>query len=158
VVAGEAISPFITYAIARSQDEDAALLYRIAAAHTLSEARCQGAHALEEGARVEGLTPAVCETCRPKARERWVGVERSREPCHLAEALQVLWLARADHDETGAAPIHLGLCRGQVSDLLTAEDSSEMAHEGEDGRLFLPRAAEGNRAPVSVEHGESGQS
>jgi hypothetical protein len=54
--------------------------------------------------------------------------------------------------------MHLGLCRGQVSDLLTAEDSSEMSHEGEDGRRFLPRAAEGNRAPVFVEHGESGQS
>ena len=107
---------------------------------------------------MEGLAPAVGEARRPEARQRRVGVERSRESCHLAEALQVLRLARADDDETDAAPIDLRLCRGQVSDLLTAEDSSEMSHEGEDGRRFLPRAAEGNRAPVFVEHGESGQS
>jgi hypothetical protein len=54
--------------------------------------------------------------------------------------------------------MHLGLGGGEVSDLLTAEDSSEMADEGEDGRLAFPRAAEGKRAPVFIEHGESGQS
>jgi hypothetical protein len=70
----------------------------------------------------------------------------------------VLRLARADDDETGPAPIDLGLRRGEVSDLLTAEDSPEMANEGENGRPALPRAAEGSRAPILVEHGESGQS
>ena len=66
--------------------------------------------------------------------------------------------ARPDHDEPGAAPIDLGPRGGEVSDLLTAEDSPEVADEGEDGRAALPCATEGDRAPVFVEHGESGQS
>jgi hypothetical protein len=34
--------------------------------------------------------------------------------------------------------MHLGLGGGEVSDLLTAEDSSEVADEGEDGRTAFP--------------------
>lgn len=64
----------------------------------------------------------------------------------------------ADHEETRAASMHLGLGGGEVSNLLTAEDSSEVADEGEDDRPVFPGVAQRYRAAVFVTDGEGSQS
>ncbi len=158
MIACEPVSPRVAHAIARSEHEEAALLYGIASSHALSEARRERAQAFPDRARMEGLAPSVGEAGSPEGGERRVRVERSRESCHLAKALQVLRLAGADDDEGRGAPVHLGLRGGEVSDLLTAEDSSEVTDEGEDDGPALPGLAERNCAIVFVEDGECSQS
>ena len=54
--------------------------------------------------------------------------------------------------------MHLGLGGGEVSNLLTAEDSSEVADEGEDDRPVFPGVAQRYRAAVFVTDGEGSQS
>jgi hypothetical protein len=67
----------------------------------------------------------------------------------------VLGPSRPDDDERGAPPLDPGLRGGQVSDLLTAEDSAEVADEGEDGLPVGPGAAECDCATVGVEDRET---
>jgi len=54
--------------------------------------------------------------------------------------------------------MHLRLGGGEVSNLLTAEDSSEVADEGEDDRPVFPGVAQRYRAAVFVTDGEGSQS
>ena len=70
----------------------------------------------------------------------------------------MLRTAGTDHDEVRAAPVHLGQGGGEVSDLLTAEDSSEVADEGEHDRPAFPGGPERYRATVFIENGEGSQS
>jgi len=70
----------------------------------------------------------------------------------------VLRPAGTNHDEVRAAPMDLELGGGEVSDLLTAEDSSEVADEGEHGRPTFPGVPERYDAAVFVEYGEGCQS
>jgi len=67
----------------------------------------------------------------------------------------VLGPSRPDDDERGAPPFDLGLGAGQVSDLLTAGDSAEVADEGEDGLPVGPGAAERDGAALGVEDREA---
>ena len=158
MIAGESVSPLVAHAIARSEHEEAALLNRIAPSHALPEACPKGAKAFQNRARMEGLGPSIGEPGGPEGGQRRVRIERSRESRHLPEALQVLRPPGADHDETRAASMHLGLGGGEVSNLLTAEDSSEVADEGEDDRPVFPGVAQRYRAAVFVTDGEGSQS
>ena len=63
--------------------------------------------------------------------------------------------SRSDDDERGAPPVYRGLRGGQVSDLLTAEDSAEVADEGDDGLPVGPGAAERDGAALGVEDRET---
>jgi hypothetical protein len=100
---------------------------------------------------MEGLAPAIGEARRAEGLERGVGVERARVARDVAEALQVPGCSRPDDDERGAALGYRGLACRQVNDLLTAEDSAEVADEGEDGRSVGPGAAERDGAALGVE-------
>ena len=95
------------------------------------------------------------EARRAEGLERRVRVEQARVARDLTEALQVLGPSRPDDDERGAPPLDPGLGGGQVSDLLTAEDSAEVADEGEDGRPIVPGAAERDSAALGVEDRET---
>ena len=53
MIAGESVSPLVAHAIARSEDEEAALLNRIAPSHALPEACPEGAKAFQNRARME---------------------------------------------------------------------------------------------------------
>jgi len=61
-----------------------------------------------------------------------------------------------DH-EGGATPLDLGPARDQASDLLAAEDSAEVADEGEDDRALGPEPLERHRGAALVEYGEAGE-
>jgi len=106
---------------------------------------------------MKGPAPAVGEARRPEGLERRVSVERARVARDVTEALQVLGLSRTDDDESGAASLELGLGGGKVSDLLTAEDSAEVADEGEDGLPVGPRAAQRDGVALGVEDREAGE-
>jgi len=155
VVAREAVSPFVAHAIRRPQHEDAALLDRIAPPRPLPEALREGPQTLQEAPGMEGPAPAIGEARRAEGLERRVRVERARVARDFTETLQVLRPARPDDDERGAPPDYRGLGGGQVSDLLTAEDSAEVADEGEDGLPVGPGAAERDGAPLGVEDREA---
>ena len=107
---------------------------------------------------MEGLAPAMGEARRAEGLKRRVSKERARVACDFTETLQVLGPSRPDDDERGAPPDYRGLGGGQVSDLLTAEDSAEVADEGEDGLPVGPGAAERDGSAFGVEDGETRES
>ena len=141
MVAREAVPPFVAHAIRRPQHEDAALLHRVAPPRALPEALRESPQTLHETPGMEGPAPAIGESRRAEGLQRWVRVERARVARDVTETLQVLGLSRPDDDERGAPPLDPGLRGGQVSDLLTAEDSAEVSDEGEDGLPVGPGAA-----------------
>jgi hypothetical protein len=104
---------------------------------------------------MEGPAPAIGEARRAEGLQRRVSKERARVARDVTETLQVLGPSRPDDDERGAPPLDPGLGGGQVSDLLTAEDSAEVADEGEDGLPVRPGAAERDGAAVGVEDRET---
>jgi hypothetical protein len=157
VVAREAIPPLVTHAIGRPQHEDAALLHRIPPPRALPEALGEGPQTLQETPGMEGSAPAIREARRAEGLKRRVSKERARVPRDFTETLQVLGPSRPDDDERGAPPVDPGLGGGQVSDLLTAEDSAEVADEGEDGLPVGPGAAERDGAALGVEDRETRQ-
>ena len=64
---------------------------------------------------------------------------------------------RAHDHEGGATPLDLGPARDQASDLLAAEDSAEVADEGEHHRALGPEPFERHRGAALVEQGEAGE-
>jgi len=155
VVAREAVPPLVAHAVSRPEHEDAALLDRIAPPRSLPEALREGSQTLYEAPGMKGPTPAIGEARRAEGLERRVRVEQARVARDFTEALQVLGPSRPDDDERGAPPLDPGLRRGQISDLLTAEDSAEVADEGEDDLPVGPRAAERDGAALGVEDRET---
>ena len=155
MVAGEAVPPLVAHAVSRPEHEDAALLDRIAPPRSLPEALREGSHTLQEAPGMEGPAPAIGEARRAERLERRIRVERPRVARDFTETLQVLGPSRPDDDERGAPLLDSGLRRGQVSDLLTAEDSAEVADEGEDGGPVGPGAAERDGAALGVEDRET---
>ncbi len=155
MVAREAVAPFVAHAIRRPQHEDAALLHRIAPPRALPEALREGPQTLQEAPGMEGSAPAIGEARRAEGLQRRVRVERARVARDFTETLQVLGPSRPDDDERCAPPLDPGLRGGQVSDLLTAEDSAEVADEGEDGLPVGPGAAERDGAALGVEDRET---
>ena len=104
---------------------------------------------------MEGPAPAIGEARRAEGLKRRVSKERARVARDFTKTLQVPGLPRPDDDERGAPPDYRGLRGGQVSDLLTAEDSTEVADEGEDGLPLGPGAAERDGAALGVEDRET---
>ena len=158
MVAREAVAPLVAHAICRTQHEYAALLHRIAPPRALPEALREGPQTLQEAPGMEGLAPAIGEARRAEASERWVRVEWACVARDLTETLEVLGPSGPDDDERRAPPLDSGLRGGQVSDLLTAEDSAEVADEGEDGGPLGPGGAERDSAALGVEDRETRKS
>lgn len=155
MVTRETVPPLVAHAIRRPQHEDAALLHRIAAPRALPEAPCERPQTLQEAPGMEGFAPAIGESRRAEGLQRRVSKERARVARDFTETFQVLGPSRPDDDERGAPPDYRGLGGGKVSDLLTAEDSAEVADEGEDGLPVGPGAAERDGAALGVEDRET---
>jgi hypothetical protein len=155
VVAREAVPPLVAHAIRRPQHEDATLLHRIAPPRALPEALRECLETLQDAPGMKGFAPAIGEARRAEGLQRRVSKERARVARDVTETLQVLGPARPDDDERGAPPDYRGLGGGQISDLLTAEDSAEVADEGEDGGPVGPGAAERDGAALGVEDRET---
>ena len=155
MVTRKTVPPLVAHAIRRPQHEHAALLHRIAPSRALPEALREGPQTLQEAPGMEGPAPAIGEARRAEGLQRRVRIERARVARDFTETLQVLGLSRPDDDERGAPSLDPGLRGGQVSDLLTAEDSAEVADEGEDGLPVGPGAAERDGAALGVEDRET---
>ena len=155
MVARETVTPLVAHAIRRPQHEDATLLRRIAPPCALPEALRERPQTLQEAPGMEGPAPAIGEARRAEGLKRRVSKERARVARDFTETLQVLGPSRPDDDQRGAPLVYRGLRGGQVSDLLTAEDSAEVADEGEDGLPVGPGAAERDGAALGVEDRET---
>jgi hypothetical protein len=95
------------------------------------------------------------EARRAEGLERRVRVEQACVARDFTETLQVLGPSRPDDDERGAPPVYRGVGGGKASDLLTAENSAEVADEGEDGLPIGPGTAERDSAALGVEDRET---
>jgi hypothetical protein len=89
--------------------------------------------------------------------QRGIGEEGALVAGDLAEARQMLGLAGADDGQLAAALVDLRQDFDEASNLLVAEESAEVADEGEDDGLLLPEPAERDRRAAFVEHGERRQ-
>jgi hypothetical protein len=157
VVAGVAVPPLQAHALARPQHEGPALLGRIALDATRPEAAAEGAQVAEEAPRMEDAQEPRGEAGRFVGPQRGIGEEGALVAGDLAEARQMLGLAGADDDQLAAALVDLRQDFDEASNLLVAEQSAEVADEGEHDGPGLPVAAERDRRAALVEHGERRQ-
>jgi len=156
MIAGEAIAPLEAYAGAWPDDEGAALLERVPAPGALSVSTHERGDALHDGPRIERFRPSSREPRRPEGAQGGIGEQRAVVSRHRAEGFDVLGLAAADHHErAGGSGFHR---RAEASHLLAAEDSAEVADEGEDHGPLFPEGAEDDGSASLVEHGDPGES
>ena len=157
MITGKAVAPLEACTVTWSEHEGAALLDRISSPRSLSEPAREGRDALPDTPRVERPRPAVREPRRPERAERWIGEERSFVSGGLAERRDVLGLAATHDHHLGATRVDVRQRTLEPSHLLAAEDSAEVADEGEHHGLRRPQTAESDGRPALVEDGERGE-
>ena len=78
--------------------------------------------------------------------------KRALDMLGIAKVRCMFGTSVANDDQLGAVTPYRWKDVPQLRDLLAAENSSEVADEGEDNRLLLPEIAEAYGGPSRVEH------
>lgn len=137
--------------------EDSALLHWVTLHLGLSVTRPVGTQAGSEhaqGAYASHSTPERQGSKRPP-----LGVRKEANGVRIAagEVIEVRDSPTPDHHHTTAELTNLGLGLEYVSNLLTTEQSAEVADEDQDCSVVRPAGRERNCVPVSVEDRDVGE-
>jgi len=157
VIAGEPVPPLEAHALARPQHESPALLGWVALDAARSEASAEGAQIAEQAAWMEHAQKPRDKASGLVRPQRRVGEEWTLIARDLAEGRQVIGPAGSHDHQLAAPPMDLRQDLGETSDLLVAEDSAEVADEGEHDGPALPLAAERHGVSALVEHSHGRQ-
>jgi hypothetical protein len=154
MIARKAVTPLKAHARAWPEHEHPTLLDRVTLAGSLAKAGAERLDALQDGERVESAGPTMRKPRSVETRERRVGEEKAPIARRIAESSQVFGAPAPDHRHVAAPLANLGLCRDEASDLLAAEDSTEVPNEDEHQGDPLPERAEADGRAKLVEHRE----
>ena len=157
VVAGDVAAVAVGDGSVGQDEEDAALLGGRAHAFGLAEAASEGAPGVAEDAGVVGGAEAAF--CADGVVDGAVGVgeDGAVDLEFFDEPGGLLGGAVADDDEFGVKVVDDGKDAEQLRGLFFAEESAEVAHEGEDDGVVGPLVAELGGVAVGSKDGEGGE-
>lgn len=138
-------------ATAPVHDQQAPLLQGVSSRGRLAKALPPCASRMRHAPWRERCQHASLESRESVGAQGGIRVERRVEPELVAECTRELGRSVAYDHQLGAGLPDLGENVAQLRDLLSAEQSPEVTHEGQHDGPVVPQGGQGDRAPFQVQ-------